>query len=111
MNEQTTNTPSPEMGEGINRAWPWEFSNARTRDSAADPWQRLRHAIVCQAVIDLVRPPRNPRPTLWDLRTARLFVEQHRTLLREMGIPVSKIDYLLAWLDANGTGAEAAHVS
>lgn len=99
MNEQVTN-----------RTWPWQFDNARARKTDADPWQRLRDAIICQAVIDLVRPLSSPAPTLWELRTARMLVQQHRATLREMGIPVRKIDYLLAWLDADDIATEATHV-
>lgn len=108
-----TNIPSPKTGEGSR--WPWGFRNVCRKpnrlNSASDPWLRLRDAIVCQAVIDLVEPPYNPRPTRFDLYTARLLVQQCRPILREMDIPTRKIDFLLNWLDTNGIAPEAAHVS
>ena len=110
-----TNTPSPKTGEGSAARWPWRFRNVRRkpnhRNAVSDPWLRLRNAIVCQAVIDLVEPPFNPRPTRYDLYTARLLVQQCRPILREMDIPVRKIDYLLEWLNANDIAMEAGHVS
>lgn len=113
-NELTlTQTNTPSVGEGSR--WPWRFRNIRRKpnrlNSASDPWLRLRNAIVCQAVIDLVEPPSNPRPTRFDLYTARILVQQCRPVLREMDIPTGKIDFLLDWLDTNGIAMEAAHVS
>lgn len=109
------NKPAPTFKTDQNPTWPWRFRNVRRKpnrhNTVSDPWLRLRNAIVCQAVIDLVEPPYNPRPTRYDLYTARLLVQQCRPVLREMDIPTRKIDYLLRWLDTDGIAPEAAHVS
>lgn len=97
----TQTSPKNQLGQSTNPAWPHPFRGQRRHSVREnfDPVRRLVAAVACQAVVDLIRPPCNPKLTPADRRTAWLFLCQHRQTLRELGVSSQSLDFLAEWLE------------